>query len=323
MTEVKYKREGDRASDFATVEAVRTERFGRINEALSRMHEEWKLPRHDEFNERLFPWLSSVYPRTPLYATRVWEYPWAVCHAKLSPGMTCADVGCGMTAFTPYLAIDQRCEVTGFDPDIVGEGFPKGAFGVNPDLLKRSHVTFQPCGMESLAAHDDSFDRVFCISVLEHVPSDVAIRGVREMARILKPGGLAVITMDLCISETVTSLNPLHLIWESGLVPAGKLDLTWPTRRFGHYYKRGYAADVFGMVLLKDADTVDVRYDEKDHREDSRIERWRIPVCRRKAPRDQRPFSFWKRLQLARKLVLGSYDDVLKRLSCDDMERFS
>ncbi len=311
------------ASDFATAEAVRTEPFVQINNALSRIHDDLQLPRHDELNERLFPWVSSVYPGTPLYATRLWEYPWAVCHAKLSPGMTCADVGCGMTAFTPYLAIEPKCEVTGFDPDIADEGLPGSAFGVNPERLRESNVSYRQCGMECLAADDHSYDRVFCISVIEHVPASIAIRGMREMTRILKPGGLAVITMDLCISETVAAVNPLHLIWESGLVPDGKLNLSWPVRRYGHYFKRGYAADVFGMVLRKDADTVDERYDEKLNLEDNGIERWRIPGCRRKAPRDSMPFPFWERLKLARKLVLGGYDERIAEISRDDTERRS
>lgn len=40
---------------------------------------------------------------------------------------------------------------------------------------------------------DDSFDRVICSEVLEHIPDDVA--AMRELARVLRPGGTMAITV--------------------------------------------------------------------------------------------------------------------------------
>ena len=37
---------------------------------------------------------------------------------------------------------------------------------------------------------------MFCTSVIEHLSPEVAEAGVREMKRVLKPGGLLVISVD-------------------------------------------------------------------------------------------------------------------------------
>jgi SAM-dependent methyltransferase len=48
---------------------------------------------------------------------------------------------------------------------------------------------------------DDAFDRVIAAEVLEHVPDDQ--RAMRELARVLRPGGLAAITVPTFLPERV------------------------------------------------------------------------------------------------------------------------
>lgn len=47
----------------------------------------------------------------------------------------------------------------------------------------------------SLGFKDDTFDKVYSISVLEHIPGDGDTSAMRELARVLKPGGRLVITV--------------------------------------------------------------------------------------------------------------------------------
>ena len=47
----------------------------------------------------------------------------------------------------------------------------------------------------SLGFKDDTFDKVYSISVLEHIPGDGDTRTMKELARVLKPGGSLVVTV--------------------------------------------------------------------------------------------------------------------------------
>src|SRR3989304_2278602 len=51
----------------------------------------------------------------------------------------------------------------------------------------------------SLGFKDDTFDKVFSISVLEHIPGDGDTRTMKELARVLKPGGRLVVTVPYAV----------------------------------------------------------------------------------------------------------------------------
>ena len=44
---------------------------------------------------------------------------------------------------------------------------------------------------------ENSFDRVYSISVIEHIPPEEISSLMQEIRRILRPGGMAVMTIDL------------------------------------------------------------------------------------------------------------------------------
>ncbi len=53
------------------------------------------------------------------------------------------------------------------------------------------------CDARALPFADRSFDFIYSVSVLEHIASDGDTRAIREIARVLKPGGRAVVTVPL------------------------------------------------------------------------------------------------------------------------------
>jgi ubiquinone/menaquinone biosynthesis C-methylase UbiE len=106
--------------------------------------------------------------------------------AELQQGDHVLDVGCGTGVLTRKAA------------DIVG---PVGAaWGVDPaaDMIRiaqqnaasaRNLARFEPAAAEDLPFPDRSFDAVLLSFVLHHLPGDLKDAGLREMLRVLKPGG--------------------------------------------------------------------------------------------------------------------------------------
>ena len=66
------------------------------------------------------------------------------------------------------------------------------AFGV--DIVPR-HKQCQQGSIDSLPFDDNSFSTVFCTDVLEHLPSEVLARGMREVCRVLLHGGHLILTI--------------------------------------------------------------------------------------------------------------------------------
>ena len=92
------------------------------------------------------------------------------------------DLGCGVGSNLPVLA--RHCEeVLGIDASADAVGWCRRS--------ERGPV--QLGDLQGLELPDDSADLVVCTDVLEHLDDDR--RGVQELRRVLRPGGLAVITV--------------------------------------------------------------------------------------------------------------------------------
>lgn len=61
-----------------------------------------------------------------------------------------------------------------------------------PDLLQGEGVEFQQCVVPPLSVADDCFDCVISFQVIEHIRQDEEF--VREVYRVLRPGGLFIVT---------------------------------------------------------------------------------------------------------------------------------
>jgi SAM-dependent methyltransferase len=261
------------------------------------------LPDHSDVNELRYPWSRGMLSKPEFYAARLWEYPYAILAAELSPGLKVADIGCGMTAFTIYLKEHARCDVTGVDPDVFEVGLRYKGHGVSEEFIKRTGIKFLRGDMTDVPLETDSQDRAFSISVMEHVTPDVRRRGMQELARILKPGGLAVLTVDMSMWFYMN--RPLELVYESGLNFHGVMDLRWPTQRFGMFSDdpvKGMPADVFGMVLIKDGGLVETQY-RRDGEPVDTVPPYRVPEMT--PPLHPGPRPLWRRIGGRLKRELG------------------
>lgn len=90
-----------------------------------------------------------------------------------------ADIGCGTGAITKEL--ERYGDCVGIDPSPQGIEFCRSRGARNVRL-----GTAEATGCAS-----NTFDVVTCLDVLEHIPDDT--KGIAEIYRILKPGGIAII----------------------------------------------------------------------------------------------------------------------------------
>lgn len=137
----------------------------------------------------------------PMYFTREWEYPWTIINSELKRGMNILDLGSGMQSFGIYLHslgmnvvaqdnIDPYHQKISADHTL--ENFRK--------FYDSSSVAFVPSDMSNIPFKDGHFDRIFCISLFDHVTFEEFKKGIPEIARVLKKGGLLILTMDKYIT---------------------------------------------------------------------------------------------------------------------------
>lgn len=161
-------------------------------------------------------------------ATRRFEYPWAYHATALEPGMVAVDIGGGLAGFQFVLA-KAGLKVFNVDPGSrAAMGWP-----VTPRMLERlnrafsTQVELRSCFLQEANFDAGTVDRVFSISTLEHVPEPELPGLMGEVVRILRPGGLCVLTIDLFFdlepfsdrthNPSGRNINVRELVVESGL----------------------------------------------------------------------------------------------------------
>lgn len=137
--------------------------------------------------------LTELTQNSALHWSRAFEWPWALINGDIESGNRCLDVGGGHAVFQ-YVA--ARCCKPGAYVNVDG----------NVQSHDAAHRMREKLGLENLGLTSgrlpkdwncgaEDFDRVFCISVIEHDPNWRSV--LEEMIRVLNPGGLLLLTMDV------------------------------------------------------------------------------------------------------------------------------
>lgn len=163
--------------------------------------------------------MKSYFGAGPIGPNKSWEYPWIMANARLGKGMKVLDAGCG-TAALQYVLAHAGVTMHGIDPN---ENV--GWHGIDRSLARRFgvEIEYRREGIEKISYGDNTFDRVICASVIEHcraqhvenevmTPQTEADRArqrqmMLEMIRVLKPGGILVLTTDLNIPRSHSLLE--------------------------------------------------------------------------------------------------------------------
>jgi SAM-dependent methyltransferase len=98
------------------------------------------------------------------------------------PGRIC-DLGCGPGHITRYL-VQQGADAFGID---LSPGMVEQARRRNPSLV------FEPGDMRALALPDESLGGIVLLYSIIHIPRDEVTGVLRELLRVLKPGGLLLV----------------------------------------------------------------------------------------------------------------------------------
>ncbi len=108
---------------------------------------------------------------------------------RLHEVRTALDVGCGVGHWGQRLMrhTDPSATLVGIDAEAA---WVAGARERAASLGLEERTRYEVAAAEALPWEDASFDMVTCQTVLMHVPDAVAV--VREMVRVLRPGGLFV-----------------------------------------------------------------------------------------------------------------------------------
>ena len=138
--------------------------------------------------------------------SRRWEYPFAAqrvinfAERRGSAGpLKILDAGSGVTYF-PYFLCENLPQASvvccDYNPTYRQMFDEINAARGNPP------VTFIDAALQELPLDEDTLDAVCCISVLEHTENYEQI--IDEFARVLRPGGLLVLTFDLSLDGRFT-----------------------------------------------------------------------------------------------------------------------
>jgi SAM-dependent methyltransferase len=209
--------------------------------------------------------------------SRAWEYPWAIKAADLSEhsSVCTLDVGGGGSPFSIYLSrmgndsyvADPSLEL-GRELTVTKDkkhcGSPKSfilnmmvkvtgihkLWGQPVDSLG-SKVRYVSSAAEKLNFANGYFDRVFCLSVMEHIPEEIWGRCMSEFERVLKPGGRLIITMDMN-SSMADDRGYLKLVNSTSLKLIGDPSYDFPISSESKKRRHpGYSYETIGLVWQK------------------------------------------------------------------------
>ncbi|SHI52714.1 phosphoethanolamine N-methyltransferase [Malonomonas rubra DSM 5091] len=137
---------------------------------------------------------ASVYDHVQPFVTLGQEARlnrWLAEQVEVAPGSSALDVGCGTGLLTVQIA-ERHAQV-----DVVGIDASGPMIRQAINKRKRGNCRFQQALAEELPFADGQFDLVTSALFFHHVDRELKLQSLREIHRVLKPGGsLLIADMD-------------------------------------------------------------------------------------------------------------------------------
>jgi arsenite methyltransferase len=135
-----------------------------------------------QYNEEAARKLEEIYSSKDIIAQR----QATLDLLALKPGESVIDIGCG-----PGFLCEQMADIVGSRGHVLGIDVSEDLLTFAQNRNTRDWLTYRPGDAKELDVSDASFDVAASIQVLEYI--DDPDRALREMFRVLRPGGRAVI----------------------------------------------------------------------------------------------------------------------------------
>lgn len=144
---------------------------------------------------KFIPWI--ILQHSPYRQAFLWRYRWAGRYCKACDVL---DIPCGMGWGTSLL---EGCKT------LVG-------IDISPDAIAEARQRYGMCAkflvgdMTKLEFSNESFDVVVCLEGIEHVRPEIGDMFIYEADRVLRPGGLLLLSSPHCRTKEHSG-NPYHV----------------------------------------------------------------------------------------------------------------
>lgn len=200
-----------------------------VPQVLSRVIPRWILGRLGPwiFNLQLF-YMGKI---RPLYRRDEWacvdrflEYPWILKHSLPNDDdkpLRILEVGCGWSLlFAELIRRGYETHTLDLDAYPISTRYPK--------------LSFWKADATKMPFEDSTFDEIIAVSSIEHISPEERYRCMQEIRRVLKEGGLALITMPIGKAGVNYEKDEISPAEVDQLVASSKITLVKE-----EYWKRG------------------------------------------------------------------------------------
>jgi ubiquinone/menaquinone biosynthesis C-methylase UbiE len=121
---------------------------------------------------------------------------------ELEEGSSVLDMGCGEGRHTIGLFIEKKINAFGFDLSIDDLNIARSRLRDFPSVKEdKAACLFGVSNINKLPFAEGAYDSVICSEVLEHVDSPE--ESIRELVRVLKPGGILALSVPRFLPEWI------------------------------------------------------------------------------------------------------------------------